>query len=234
MGNINGLREQVEELKQRLNGAGAQSAAEPGELKARLASIKTSLESMHSEIAQLKSDKDQLTAAREQLAADKRQLGEENEQLRKMLADVLAAIDGQSGDASANIVQEFIAETDPLIKPAGTALKSGTPSKPGTGSESVIAAGRRRTLPPAPARGSRQPRWRRPFPIRPATRPGPRTTPRTIRKRTSLPASGRGGGIPGAAADHEARPARRLTPSAFHTSLSQTANAARFGAPRWF
>jgi regulator of replication initiation timing len=129
MGNIDGLREQVEELKQRLNGPGTPSAGEPSELKARLASIKTSLESMQSEIARLTSEKAQLVAAREQLAADKRQLGEENEQLRKMLGDVLAAIDGQSADASANILQEFIAETDPLIKPAGAS------------SQNVIAAG---------------------------------------------------------------------------------------------
>lgn len=129
MGNIDALREQVEELKQRLNGPGAQPAAEPNELKARLASIKTSFESMQSEIARLTSEKEQLIAAREQLAADKKQLGEENDQLRKMLGDVLAALDGQSADASANILREFIAETDPLIKPAGTT------------SESVIAAG---------------------------------------------------------------------------------------------
>lgn len=140
MGNIDGLKEQVEELKQRLNGAEAQPAAEPNELKARLASIKTSLESMQSENARLTSEKEQLIAAREQLAAEKRQLGEENDQLRKMLGDVLAAIDGQSADASANILQEFIAETDPLIKPAGTT------------SDSVIAAG----PPPDHAAGPRE------------------------------------------------------------------------------
>ena len=44
MGSIDGLKEQVEELKQRLNAPGAQQAAEPNELKARLASIKTNLE----------------------------------------------------------------------------------------------------------------------------------------------------------------------------------------------
>lgn len=129
MGSIDGLKEQVEELKQRLNAPGAQQASEPNEVKARLASIKTNLETMQSEITRLTSEKEQLISAREQLAADKRQLKEENDQLCKMLGDVLSAIDGRSADASAKILREFIAETDSLIKPAGKTA------------ESVIAAG---------------------------------------------------------------------------------------------
>lgn len=143
MGTIDGLREQVEELKQRLNDPGAQKASEPGELKTRLASIKASLESKQGEIAQLWTEKKQLTAEKEQLATEKerlatekeqlatekQQLSAENDQLRKLLKEVLSAIDGQPADASTNILREFLAETDPLIKPNGD------------GSETVIAAG---------------------------------------------------------------------------------------------
>ncbi len=122
MGSIDGLREQVEDLKQRLNDPGSRKASDPGELKSRLASIKASLESKQGEIAQLAAEK-------ERLAAEKQQVSAENDQLREMLKEVLSAIDGQSADASTNILSEFLAETDPLIKPNGN------------GSETVIAAG---------------------------------------------------------------------------------------------
>jgi len=150
MGSIDGLREQVEELKQRLNGPGEHQAAEPNELKARLASIKAGLEGKQNEIARLTAEKEQLLAAKDQfaaemqqqlsakeqlaaekqqLAAEKQQLAAENDQLRKMLGEVLSVIDGRSTDDSASILREFIAETDPLIESAGD------------GSGNVIAAG---------------------------------------------------------------------------------------------
>ncbi len=122
MGSIDGLREQVEDLKQRLNDPGSQKAPDPSELKSRLASIKASLESKQGEIAQLSAETKRLTAEKQRVSA-------ENDQLRKMLKEVLSAIDGQPADASTNVLSEFLAETDPLIKPNGD------------GSETVIAAG---------------------------------------------------------------------------------------------
>ncbi len=143
MGSIDGLREQVEELKQRLKDPGSQNTPESGELKTRLASIKASLESKQGEIDQLSAEKRQLAAEKEKLAAEremlaaerekisteKQQLSADNDQLRKMLKDVLSALDGQPADASTKILSEFLAETDPLIKPNGA------------GPETVIAAG---------------------------------------------------------------------------------------------
>ena len=150
MGSIDGLREQVEELKQRLNDPGSQNTPESGELKTRLASIKASLESKQGEIDQLSAEKRQLAADKEKLAAEKeklaaeremlaaerekistekQQLSADNDQLRKMLKEVLSALDGQPADASTKILSEFLAETDPLIKPNGA------------GPETVIAAG---------------------------------------------------------------------------------------------
>jgi DNA repair exonuclease SbcCD ATPase subunit len=150
MGSIDGLREQVEELKQRLNDPGSQKTPESGELKTRLASIKASLESKQGEIDQLSAEKGQLAADKEKLAAEKeklaaeremlaaerekistekQQLSADNDQLRKMLKEVLSALDGQPADASTKILSEFLAETDPLVKPNGV------------GPETVIAAG---------------------------------------------------------------------------------------------
>lgn len=125
MGSIDGLKEQVEELKQRLNDPGKQAGAEAGELKTRLASIKASLEGKQQEITRL-------TAEKERLTADVQRASSENDQLRKMLGEVLAVIGGQSSDNSANILREFLAETDPLIKPvtngAKDAQSSGRPA----------------------------------------------------------------------------------------------------------
>ncbi len=136
MGSIDGLREQVEELKQRLNDPGSQNTPESGELKTRLASIKASLESKQGEIDQLSAEKRQLAAEQEKLVAERekistemQQLSAENDQLRKLLKEVLSALDGQPADASSNILSEFLAETDPLIKPNGA------------GPETVKAAG---------------------------------------------------------------------------------------------
>ncbi len=129
MGNIDGLKEQVEEFKQRLNDPESQKTAKPDELKARLASIKASLETKQVEIDQLSAENKQFVAENKQLVAEKQQLSAENEQLRKLLKEVLSALDNQPADAATNILSEFLAETDPLIKPKGDR------------SETVIAAG---------------------------------------------------------------------------------------------
>ena len=143
MGSIDGLREQVEELKQRLNAPATAHGSEPGELKTRLATIKASLETKQNEITRL-------TAEKEQFAAEKQQLSAENDQLRKLLSEVLAVIDGQSADASTRILREFLAETDPLIKPAGGGPKhSGAAGQPANqaiaapGKAGMVAAGAR-------------------------------------------------------------------------------------------
>jgi len=121
MGSIDGLKEQVEELKQRLNDPGPQKASKPDELKTRLASIKASLESKQGEITELLAEKQRFAAEikrlaaenkrfaadQERLAAERQQLSAENDQLRKMLKDVLTALDGQLADASTNIISEL-------------------------------------------------------------------------------------------------------------------------------
>ncbi|MDX1425881.1 MAG: hypothetical protein R3322_22245 [Kiloniellales bacterium] len=58
-------------------------------------------------------------AEKERLAADLQRATAENDQLRKMLAEVLVVIDGQSSDDATVILREFLAETDPLIQMAG-------------------------------------------------------------------------------------------------------------------
>jgi predicted nuclease with TOPRIM domain len=137
MGSIDGLKEQVEELKQRLNAPDGPPGANTGELKTRLATIKASLEGKQQEIARLTAEKERLTAEKQRLTAEKEQFAtekqkfaaemqrasSENEQLRRMLGDVLAVIDGQSVDSSTKILREFLAETDPLIKPASNGVK---------------------------------------------------------------------------------------------------------------
>lgn len=134
MGSIDGLREQVEELKQRLNAPATAHGSEPGELKTRLATIKASLETKQNEITQLTADK-------ERFAAEKQQLSAENDQLRRLLSEVLAVIDGQSADASTRILREFLAETDPLIKPTGGGPKhSGAAGQPAN--QAIAAPGR--------------------------------------------------------------------------------------------
>ena len=129
MGNIDGLREQVEELKQRLNDPESQQTAAPNELKTRLASIKASLESKQGEITQLSAEKQQLAAEKEKFVAELQRLSAENDQLRKMLKDLLSTLDGRPADPATDILSEFLAETDPLINPKGN------------GGETVIAAG---------------------------------------------------------------------------------------------
>jgi hypothetical protein len=112
MGNIDGLKAQVEDLKQRFTRSPDQPSTEADELKSRLASIKANLEGKRQEISRL-------VAEKERLAADLQRATAENDQLRKMLAEVLAVIDGQSSNDATMILREFLAETDPLIQVAG-------------------------------------------------------------------------------------------------------------------
>lgn len=112
MGNIDGLKAQVEELKQRFTQSDTQPGPEAEELKSRLASIKANLEGKRQEISRL-------VAENERLAADLQRATAESDQLRKMLAEVLAVIDGQSSNDATMILREFLAETDPLIQMAG-------------------------------------------------------------------------------------------------------------------
>lgn len=131
MGSIDGLRQQVEELKKRLNDSGRENGPGSDDLKARLATIKASLEGKQNEIARLTAEKERFAAEKERLAAEQQQLSAENEQLRRLLSEVLAVIDGKSAEGPTTILREFLAETDPLIKQAdGGARDAGAASRP--------------------------------------------------------------------------------------------------------
>ena len=138
MGNIDGLKAQVEELKQRLIKSDAQPSPEVGELKSRLAHIKANLEGKRQEIFRL-------VAENERLAADLQRATAENDQLRKMLAEVLVVIDGQSSDDATEILREFLAETDPLIQMTGDGDGDGDGDSDGGGEARAVgrAAGPR-------------------------------------------------------------------------------------------
>jgi hypothetical protein len=140
MASIDGLRQQVEELKQRLNDPGRETDSGPDDLKARLATIKASLEGKQNEIARLTAEKERLAAEKERLAAEQQQVSAENDQLRKLLGEVLAVIDGKSAEGPTKILREFLAETDPLIKPAdGGSRDAGAASRP-TGQALTVPA----------------------------------------------------------------------------------------------
>ncbi len=113
MGNIDGFRAQVENLKQRLSGSGEQQRSNSDELKTRLATIKSSLESKQAEI--------------EQLVDEIKQLATENGQLHALLKEVLSVTGGQQSDGPAEILRDFFAATDPLI---GSAAGRGSPIAP--------------------------------------------------------------------------------------------------------
>ena len=131
MGSIDGLRQQVEELKQRLNDPGRENGPASDDLKTRLATIKASLEGKQNEIARLTAEKERFAAEKERLAAEQQQLSAENDQLRRLLSEVLAVIDGKSAEGPTTILREFLAETDPLIKQAdGGARDAGAASRP--------------------------------------------------------------------------------------------------------
>jgi hypothetical protein len=100
MGNVDGLKLQVEEMKQRLCASDAQHPTETGEFKDRLAKIKATLQGKQAEI--------------ERLAA-------ENGQLRGMLKEVLSAIDEHQSKTSGDILRTFYAETAVLVEPAKAA-----------------------------------------------------------------------------------------------------------------
>jgi hypothetical protein len=151
MGSIDGLKEQVEELKQRLNSPGAQLGADAEELKKRLASIKSNLEGKQQEIAKLTAEKQQLAAEKQRLAAEAQRAAAENEQLRKMLGEVMAVIDGRPADGPANLLRDFLAETDALVKPTGNGVKE-TPPAGQAGDQAVSGPGKAE-----PAQAGQQP-----------------------------------------------------------------------------
>lgn len=137
MGSIDGLRQQVEDLKQRLGDAGSEHNSGSEDLKSRLAAIKATLEAKQKDVERLTAEKERLAAEnerlaaeREHLAAEQQRLSAENDQLRKLLSDVLAVIDGPSGSGSTKIIREFLAETDPLVKSTGEAPKDGGTASP--------------------------------------------------------------------------------------------------------
>jgi chromosome segregation ATPase len=151
MGSIDGLREQVEELKQRLNSPGVQLGADAEELKTRLASIKSNLEGKQQEIAKLTAEKQQLAAEKQRLAAEAQRAAAENEQLRTLLGEVMAVIDGQSADGPAKLLREFLDETDSLVKPATNGVKEAQPAEQ-SADQAASAPGRAE-----PARAGQQP-----------------------------------------------------------------------------
>lgn len=152
MGSIDGLKEQVEELKQRLKGPSSQHGAEFGELKSRLASIKASLESKQGEITRL-------TGEKERFVAEVQRLSSENDQLRKMLGEVLSVIGSRPADGSTDFLREFLAETDSLVKAAGggsgdsqaAGQAIAVPAQPESAGGEVGPAGPQEAAQPGPA-----------------------------------------------------------------------------------
>ncbi len=135
MGNVDGLKVQVEELKQRLCASDAQHPTETGEFKDRLASIKATLQGKQDEIARLAA---------------------ENTQLRGMLKEVLSAIDEHQSKASENVLRAFYAETAALVEPAkATNARNGeaarTKAEPASQSQQNQPAHLQQSQPATPA-----------------------------------------------------------------------------------
>ncbi len=135
MGNVDGLKVQVEELKQRLCASDAQHPTETGEFKDRLASIKDTLQGKQDEIARLAA---------------------ENTQLRGMLKEVLSAIDEHQSKASENVLRAFYAETAALVEPAkATNARNGeaarTKAEPASQSQQNQPAHLQQSQPATPA-----------------------------------------------------------------------------------
>lgn len=121
MSNLDELRLQVDELKQRLGASDAQQQTEAGELKTWLASIKASVQGKQDEI-------DRLTA--------------ENEQLRRMLAEAVSAINEHHAQAPGNVLRDIHAEMAALIEPgeAANAEDGEAPSATARQDEALAAA----------------------------------------------------------------------------------------------
>ena len=117
MGNVDGLKVQVEEMKQRLCASDAQQPTETGEVKDRLASIKAILQGKQNEIERLATENKQLHGKQDEIE----RLAAENKQLHGMLKEVLSAIDEHQSKTSGDILRAFYAETAALIEPAKAA-----------------------------------------------------------------------------------------------------------------
>ena len=135
MGNVDGLKVQVEELKQRLCASDAQPPTDTGEFKDRLRSIKATLQGKQDEIARLAA---------------------ENTQLRGMLKEVLSAIDEHQSKASENVLRAFYAETAALVEPAkATNARNGeaarTKAEPASQSQQNQPAHLQQSQPATPA-----------------------------------------------------------------------------------
>ncbi len=135
MGNVDGLKVQVEEMKRLLCASDAQHPTETGEFKDRLASIKATLQGKQDEIARLAA---------------------ENTQLRGMLKEVLSAIDEHQSKASENVLRAFYAETAALVEPAkATNARNGeaarTKAEPASQSQQNQPAHLQQSQPATPA-----------------------------------------------------------------------------------
>ncbi len=152
MGNVDGLKVQVEELKQRLCASDAQHPTETGEFKDRLASIKATLQGKQDEIARLAAENTQLRGKQDEIA----RLAAENTQLRGMLKEVLSAIDEHQSKASENVLRAFYAETAALVEPAkATNARNGeaarTKTEPASQSQQNQPAHLQQSQPATPA-----------------------------------------------------------------------------------
>ncbi len=152
MGNVDGLKVRVEEMKQRLCASVAQHPTETGEFKDRLASIKATLQGKQDEIARLAAENTQLRGKREEIE----QLAAENKQLRGMLKEVLSAIDEHQSKASGDILRAFYTETAALVEPAKAAdarngEAAGTKAEPASQSQPNQPAHLQQSQPATPA-----------------------------------------------------------------------------------
>jgi predicted nuclease with TOPRIM domain len=114
MGNVDGLKVQVEEMKQRLCASDAEHPTETGEFKDRLASIKATLQTKQDEIDRLAVENKQLQGKQDEID----RLAAENKQLHGMLKEVLSAIDEHQSKASGDMLRAFYTETAVLVEPA--------------------------------------------------------------------------------------------------------------------
>ena len=109
MGNVDGLKVQVEEMKQRLCASDAQQPTETGEFKDRLASIKATLQGKQNEIERLAAENKQLQGKQDEIE----RLAAENKQLQGMLKEVLSAIDEHQSKTSGDILRASLVAQHP-------------------------------------------------------------------------------------------------------------------------
>ena len=135
MSNLDALKTQVDEMKERLGTSDAQRDSEAGEFKTLLASIKTNLQTKQAEI-------ERLTA--------------ENEQLRKMLSDALATVGEHQVQATGNVLRDLHTELAALVEQIGADGPENVPDEAASPSEPDRASEASRDQPeptagPAPA-----------------------------------------------------------------------------------